>query len=321
MKTGVVRNNIVATDPGHQDKSDTQTQKEKELLDVKNRISEIESMPTESKKQKLKRDHLWFKAKLDMDMDENIDLKEEMSEKDLKSIQEEINEGSEEFNIEFDPKYQTKQISVADELLKQKKKVDKKMKEEEKNDHGRKMVWYKSGKIQEVKVADPKPSRSKYWYKKPSPPTPSSPSKPATPKDKNLNWFGKIKSKFMKTSEVKPETPLRGSIELTNSTNNGFESERRLGRSTFKDIELPSNDQVLTTQQNFYKSPKEDLRHSFGGTKFGTLDRRGNNFENSVSFDETLQSRETIFRKIGNRLRDEDDDDEGMEKSPTDRKI
>jgi len=72
MGSGVVRNAKTQTDRGPEHEADIQSQKEKDLQDTKNRISEIESMPTDNKEQKVKREFLWFKAKVEL---EDIDSK------------------------------------------------------------------------------------------------------------------------------------------------------------------------------------------------------------------------------------------------------
>jgi len=97
------------------------------------------------------------------------------------------------------------------------------MLKEENKEQGRKMVWYKSGKIQEVKVSEPKSLRSKFWFKKND-----SKELPKEGTKKSLTWFGKLIKNFLPHSEVIPKDNYKKSFEVTNSTDNAFESDQRV---------------------------------------------------------------------------------------------
>uniref|UniRef100_A0A7S3KFH2 Uncharacterized protein n=1 Tax=Euplotes crassus TaxID=5936 RepID=A0A7S3KFH2_EUPCR len=290
MKQGVVRNIEYNTNrPEDIEDSDTQREKElQELHDQKDLLSEIESLPTENKEQKLYKDKMRFQAKYKMEVESEFGRH---SERELRSIQEELEEASEGFNIEFEQKYNSKNFSKTEKCIEYKKLKNSEAKINERN----KIPWNKETKAQEVKILEPKLNNSKFSEE--NSPKRKSPLK--KPKEKNQSWLGKIKNTFLGNNEIKPEESGIESMNHSNSTNNGQKSPRKLeeAKSNNNGQILPIN--ALSTQQNFYGT-----RASISCKKSGTQDSKDQKADLSDSVDESVQSRETIFQKITNQMQD-----------------
>ena len=125
-------------------------------------------------------------------------------------------------------------------------------------------------------------------------------------KNKAQNWYGKLKAKFNLKNEVEPEKDKR--LNDTSPTNQGFGSERVSPiPHTNADKFTPENLLIFEKKDSFkgYESFREEyeIRRMTTGNSY-----RNNNFEHSQSFyNDTMKSRETLFKRVGDKLKEDDE--------------
>ncbi|CAI2368568.1 unnamed protein product [Moneuplotes crassus] len=314
---GIVRN-IHVEDPNKSNESkDPQTKRNKEkqeIQETQNRISKIENMPTDNKTQRMKRAKLWFKALVELEeKNEEEEYSMPSMSDSLKSIQEELHEASESWDmtLNMSRKCQTKFAHTPSFWKKRKGNKDKK-KEEQKLNQSAKFAIKALSETKDTKEASKnqlKSAPSQAESQKSNPPE-------RKPRDANKTWFGRLKNGMKRSNEVKPEEIKTKQPEDPNLASNGIDTLGRMEESKFKNSDAVSGINMLPTQENFYNSKRNEVRISFDFKTYERMNTHEKQNDLPGAINDTIQSSDSLFKRETPTHRDEAEEKEERSASP-----